>query len=340
MVNNMGQIKFIDLFAGIGGIRLGFERAGGKCAWSNEYNKSCGVTYSANFGDDDLVVEDIKKIKSSEIPEFTVLCGGFPCQPFSIAGVSKKNSLGKPHGFEDKIQGTLFHDIVRILKDRKPDAFFLENVKNLENHDKGRTFAVIKETLEGLGYSFYYKVINAKSLVPQNRERIFMIGFKDKKIDFKFPEIPELNPKVKDILEKNVPEKYTLTNHLWDYLQRYAEKHRAKGNGFGFGLVDFNSHTRTLSARYYKDGSEILIPQKGKNPRRLTPRECARLQGFPDSFKIPVSDTQAYKQFGNAVAVPVIEILTKALVKALKEKPQRTTPYTIQQKLNAVPTPL
>ena len=335
----MNQIKFIDLFAGIGGIRLGFERAGAKCVWSNEYDKYCAVTYKANFGDDDLVVEDIRKIKSSDIPEFNILCAGFPCQPFSIAGVSKKNSLEKPHGFEDKTQGTLFHEIVRILKERRPDAFFLENVKNLENHDKGRTFAVIKETLEGLGYSFYYKVINAKSIVPQNRERIFMIGFKDRKIDFKFPEIPELNPKVKDILEKNVPDKYTLTNHLWDYLQKYAEKHRAKGNGFGFGLVDINSHTRTLSARYYKDGSEILIPQKGKNPRRLTPRECARLQGFPDSFIIPVSDTQAYKQFGNSVAVPVIEILAKALVKTLKEKPKRAIPYTTQQKLNAVLIP-
>jgi len=340
MVKRMKNPRFIDLFAGIGGIRLGFEKAGAECVWTNEYDKNCAKTYTANFGDTDIVVEDIKKIESAEIPPFNILCGGFPCQPFSIAGVSKKNSLGKPHGFEDKTQGTLFHEIARILKDKKPDAFFLENVKNLENHDQGRTFAVIKETLESLGYSFYYKVINAKSLVPQNRERIFMIGFKDRKIDFQFPEIPELNPKIKDILEKNVPEKYTLTNHLWNYLQKYAEKHKAKGNGFGFGLVDFNSHTRTLSARYYKDGSEILIPQKGKNPRRLTPKECARLQGFPDSFKIAVSDTQAYKQFGNAVAVPVIEILAKALVKTLKENPQRATPYSIQQKLNAVLTPL
>lgn len=340
MVIKMSQITFVDLFAGIGGIRLGFEKAGCKCVWSNEYNKSCAITYKANFGENDLVVDDIRKINSSNIPKFNILCAGFPCQPFSIAGVSKKNSLGKPHGFDDKTQGTLFHEIVRILKEKKPDAFFLENVKNLENHDKGRTFAIIRETLESLGYSFYYKVINAKSLVPQNRERIYMIGFMDRKIDFKFPEISELNPKVRDILEKNVPDKYTLTNHLWDYLQKYAEKHRAKGNGFGFGLVDINKHTRTLSARYYKDGSEILIPQKGKNPRRLTPRECARLQGFPDSFVIPVSDTQAYKQFGNAVAVPVIEILAKALVKSLKEKPQRTTPYTIQQKLKGFQTPL
>jgi len=339
MVNKMNQITFIDLFAGIGGIRLGFEKAGCKCIWANEYDKNCAITYTANFGGDDLVVGDIREIDSSEIPDFDILCAGFPCQPFSIAGVSKKKSLGRPHGFEDKTQGTLFHEIARILKDKKPDAFFLENVKNLERHDKGRTFAVIRETLESLGYSFYYKVINAKSLVPQNRERIFMVGFKDRKIDFKFPEMPESNPKLKDILEKDVPEKYTLSDHLWDYLQKYAEKHRAKGNGFGFGLANLNSHTRTLSARYYKDGSEILIPQEGKNPRRLTPRECARLQGFPDSFKIPVSDTQAYKQFGNSVAVPVIEILAKAVVKTLKEKPQRTTPYIVQKKLinNSIP---
>jgi DNA (cytosine-5)-methyltransferase 1 len=333
MVSKMSKIKFIDLFAGIGGIRLGFERAGCKCVWSNEYDKNCIVTYAANFGDRDLVAEDIRKVKSSDIPEFNILCGGFPCQPFSIAGVSKKNSLGKPHGFKDKTQGTLFYEIARILNDKKPEAFFLENVKNLKNHNKGLTFSIIKETLESLDYSVYYKVFNAKLLVPQNRERIFIIGFKDRTLDFQFPEILNKNPRIKDILKDNVPEKYTLTDHLWDYLQNYAKKHREKGNGFGFGLVDLNSNSRTLSARYYKDGSEILIPQKGKNPRRLTPRECARLQGFPDDFKIPVSDTQAYKQFGNAVAVPLIEILAKAIAKTLIEKPKRSTPYAIQPKL-------
>jgi DNA (cytosine-5)-methyltransferase 1 len=325
----MNQIKFLDLFAGIGGIRLGFERAGCRCVWSNDNDKYCMVTYTENFGENEFVLGDIRKIHSSRIPDFNILCAGFPCQPFSIAGVSKRNSLGEPHGFEDKTQGTLFNEIVRILEDKKPDAFFLENVKNLGRHGGGRTFAIIRETLENLGYSFYYKVINAKSMVPQNRERIFMIGFKDREIDFKFPEIQELNPKVKDILEKKVPEKYTLTDHLWNYLQKYAEKHRAKGNGFGFGLVDLNSHTRTLSARYYKDGSEILVPQEGKNPRRLTPRECARLQGFPDDFKIPVSDTQAYKQFGNSVVVPLIEILAKAVVKTLMEKPKRSIIYKL-----------
>lgn len=331
----MSNIKFIDLFAGIGGVRIGFERAGCECVFSNEHNKYCAITYTANFGDKELVVKDIREVNTSEIPNFNILCGGFPCQPFSIAGVVKRNSIGKPHGFNDKTHGNLFFEIVRILKEKKPDAFFLENVKNLVSHNKGNTFSVIKETLEDIGYSFYYKVINAKSLVPQNRQRVFMIGFKDRKIDFKFPEIPELNPKIKDILEENVHEKYTLSNHLWEYLQKYAEKHRSNGGGgFGYSLADLNSYTRTLLARYYKDGSEILIPQADKNPRRLTPRECARLQGFPDSFKIPVSDTQAYRQFGNSVAVPVIEILAKALVKTLKEKPIRKTPYTIQKKFN------
>ncbi|MGC9123634.1 MAG: DNA (cytosine-5-)-methyltransferase [Thermoplasmata archaeon] len=329
----MKEIRFIDLFAGIGGIRLAFERAGAKCVWANDIDRYCAVTYKENFGTKELVVKDIREIDPADIPDFEILTAGFPCQPFSIAGVSKKKSLGRPHGFEDKTQGTLFHDIIRIMEVKKPDAYFLENVKNLQSHDHGRTFTIIRESLEGLGYSFYYKVINAKFLVPQNRERIYMVGFKDRKIDFKFPDIPNLNPKVADILEQNVPSKYTLTDHLWEYLQKYAKKHRLKGNGFGYGLVNLNGITRTLSARYYKDGSEILIPQEGKNPRRLTPRECARLQGFPDSFKIPVSDTQAYKQFGNSVAVPVVEMIAKEIIKALQEKPQKSEPYKIMQKI-------
>jgi len=324
---------FIDLFAGIGGIRTGFEKAGCKCVWSNEIDRHSAVTYTANFGGQDLITRDIREIASSEIPQFDILCGGFPCQPFSIAGISKKNSLNRPNGFEDPTQGTLFYEIARILKDKKPSAFFLENVKNLETHDKGKTFEIIKDTLENLGYSVYHKVINAKLLVPQNRERIFIIGFRNRKLDFSFPVIPDRKPVLKDILQQKVPSNYTLTSHLWRYLRDYAEKHRLKGNGFGFGLADFNGHTRTLSARYYKDGSEILIPQTGKNPRRLTPRECARLQGFPDSFKIPVSDTQAYRQFGNAVAVPVIENLAKAVVKTLTNKPQRLDPYYLQRKI-------
>ena len=328
-----GNLTFIDMFAGIGGIRIGFERAGCRCVWSNDYDKYSAKTYTENFGKEEFVLEDIRKISSTEIPDLDILCAGFPCQPFSIAGVSKKKSLNKPHGFEDKTQGTLFYEIARIIKDKKPVAFFLENVKNFENHDKGRTFEITKGVLEELGYSFYHKVVNAKLIVPQNRERVYMIGLKEKILDFSFPDIPDIEPKIRDILEKNVPDKYTLTDHLWKYLQMYAEKHRKKGNGFGFGLVDFNSHSRTLSARYYKDGSEILIPQEGKNPRRLTPRECARLQGFPDTFKIPVSDTQAYRQFGNSVAVPIIEILAKTIVKTLIEKPKRKFPYLVQEKI-------
>jgi DNA (cytosine-5)-methyltransferase 1 len=308
---------FIDLFAGIGGIRIGFEKAGCRCVWSNEHDRKAAETYTANFGGADLVVEDIRKVSTYDIPDFDILCAGFPCQPFSIAGVSKKNSLGRPHGFEDETQGTLFHDIVRILKDKQPQAFFLENVKNIENHDKGNTFRVIQGAIEELGYSFQYRIINAKTLVPQNRERIFMVGFRDRSIALDFPEIPNLNPKFKDILERNVDPKYTLSDRLWRYLQNYAKKHRAKGNGFGFGIANPEGHCRTLSARYYKDGSEILIAQKGRNPRRLTPRECARLQGFDNSFKIPVSDTAAYKQFGNAVVVPLIGILAKSLVRSL-----------------------
>jgi DNA (cytosine-5)-methyltransferase 1 len=332
MANGM-KYKFIDLFAGIGGVRIGFERAGCKCVFSNDYDKSSSVTYMENFGSSEYTLGDIRGISSERIPDFDILCAGFPCQPFSIAGVSKKNSLNRPHGFEDKTQGTLFYEIARILNDKQPAAFFLENVKNIESHDKHRTFKLIRETIEELGYSFYYQVINAKLLLPQNRTRMFMIGFRDGMTDFKFPLIPSVNTKFADILEDAILEKYTLTDHLWKYLQDYAQKHRDKGNGFGFGLTDLNGTARTLSARYYKDGSEILIPQKNKNPRRLTPRECARLQGFPDSFKIPVSDTAAYKQFGNSVPPPVVEILAKQLVHTLKHKPQRDMAYPIQQRL-------
>lgn len=312
------NLRFIDLFAGIGGIRLGFEKAGCRCVWSNDYDKYAAKTYTANFGDNALNLSDIRNVKSSDIPDFDILCGGFPCQPFSIAGVSKKNSLNRPHGFKDPTQGTLFHEIARILVAKKPRAFFLENVKNLENHDGGRTFTIIKSTLEGCGYTVFHSVINGKLLVPQNRERIYIIGFRDPSKLFLFPVIRDRKPVFQDILEENVDRKYILSDHLWKYLRDYAEKHKKAGNGFGYGLADFNGCARTLSARYYKDGSEILIPRKGGNPRRLTPRECARLQGFPDTFMIPVSDTQAYKQFGNSVVVPVIEILAKSIVRELE----------------------
>lgn len=332
-----GSLTFIDLFCGTGGIRLGFESTGCRCVWSNDIDKYSAVTYKENFGSGDFFLGDIRKVSSREIPDFDILCGGFPCQPFSIAGVSKKNSLNRPHGFEDETQGTLFYEILRIIKDRKPKAFFLENVKNLASHDKGRTFRVVKGALQELGYSLYHKVLNAKLLVPQNRERIFMIGFRDRDLDYKFPDIRDSKPKIRDILEKDVPDKYTLTDHLWEYLQKYAEKHRRQGNGFGFGIAEPDGCSRTLSARYYKDGSEILIPQKGRNPRRLTPRECAKLQGFPEDFRIVVSDTQAYRQFGNAVAVPVIKLLAESVVAALINKPRKIIPYHYERQLVLIP---
>jgi DNA (cytosine-5)-methyltransferase 1 len=314
------DFTFIDLFAGIGGIRLAFEDAGGECIFSSEWDPFCQKTYEENFGE--KPAGDITKITSSEIPDHDILVGGFPCQPFSIAGVSKKNSLNRPHGFLDKTQGTLFFQIARIIRDKKPRAFLLENVKNLQNHDKGRTFEVIMGTLRELGYTVYAKVIDARSLVPQHRERIYIIGFREP-TDFEFPEIADKKPKLRDILDGDGAAQYTLSDKLWNYLQVYAEKHRRKGNGFGYGLADLDGVTRTLSARYYKDGSEILIPQRGKNPRRLTPRECAKLMGFDDEFKIVVSDTQAYKQFGNSVAVPVVRIIARAMVRAMKRKRAR-----------------
>lgn len=312
---------FIDLFAGIGGMRLAFESAGGHCVYSNEWNKYSQQTYYANFG---VQPEgDITKVQAEDIPDHDILVAGFPCQPFSIAGVSKKNSLGRATGFEDKTQGTLFFDICRILKAKRPKAFMLENVKNLCSHDKGRTFKIIQESLKELNYDVFFQVIDGKGYVPQHRERIVIVGFDKKRygenIDFSFNLHPlKKQPIVRDILEKNVDDKYTLSDKLWMYLQNYAAKHKAAGNGFGYGIAPLDGVTRTISARYYKDGSEILIEQDNKNPRRLTPRECARLQGFPDSFKIPVSDTQAYRQFGNSVVVPLMSDVAGLIVAKLK----------------------
>lgn len=313
------KFKFIDLFAGIGGIRLAYQNLGGKCVFTSEWNYQAKKTYEANFGE--VPFGDITKISEKEIPDHDVLLAGFPCQPFSIAGVSKKNALGKAHGFLDETQGTLFFDIARILKHKMPKAFMLENVKNLVSHDKGNTFRVIKNTLEELGYTIHYKVLDSKYFVPQHRERIIVVGFRKDLFNgteqFEFPKLGNADKKIKDILLPNPDAKYTLTDNLWKYLQDYSAKHKAKGNGFGFGMTDIDGVSRTLSARYYKDGSEVLIPQDGKNPRRLTPRECARLQGFPDEFLIPVSDTQAYKQFGNSVTTPLIQAVAKQLVKEL-----------------------
>lgn len=298
---------------------MAYQNLGGKCVFSSEWNNFAKKTYEANFGE--VPFGDITQISKKSIPDHDVLLGGFPCQPFSIAGVSKKNALGRKHGFLDETQGTLFFDIARIIEHKKPKAFMLENVKNLVSHDKGNTFKVIKNTLEELGYSVHYQVLNGKHFVPQNRERILIVGFRNDiyngEENFNFPKLPEPNTAFREILEEEIDTKYTLSDKLWNFLQEYAKKHKAKGNGFGFGLTDLNGISRTISARYYKDGSEILIPQDGINPRRLTPRECARLQGFPDSFEIPVSDNQAYRQFGNSVTVPLIQAVGKQLVKSL-----------------------
>jgi DNA (cytosine-5)-methyltransferase 1 len=335
--NQKEDFTFIDLFAGIGGIRIGFESQGGKCVFTSEWDDFAQKTYRDNFGEGHPIAGDITQVDAKLIPDHDVLLAGFPCQPFSIAGVSKKNSLGKPHGFECATQGTLFFDVARILAEKKPKAFLLENVKNLVSHDKGNTFKVIRETLEELGYHISWRVMDGKRFVPQHRERIIIVGFLNStEFDLNKLELPELSeksPRMKDILHKEdgsevdqydggryidekgkVEAKYVLSNKLWEYLQNYAAKHKAKGNGFGCSVVGKEDTSRTLSARYYKDGSEILIDRgKGKNPRRLTPRECARLMGYPPDFQITVSDTRAYKQFGNSVVVPLIEHVAKAM---------------------------
>ncbi|MEX0959541.1 MAG: DNA (cytosine-5-)-methyltransferase [Burkholderiales bacterium] len=329
---------FIDLFAGIGGIRIPFEEIGGRCVFTCEWDPYAQKTYAANFSASHNISGDITQIPEDEIPDHDVLLAGFPCQPFSIAGVSKKNALGHAHGFSDVTQGTLFFDVARIIARKRPRAFLLENVKNLQSHDKGRTFKVILRTLrEELGYDVHYKVLDGAHFCPQHRERILVVGFREPvAFDWSVLQLPPKGViKLREVLHRTdgsepvlewdedryfnhkarvVHEKYTLTDHLWAYLQAYAEKHRAKGNGFGYGLVGRNSVTRTLSARYYKDGSEILVQQPGnRNPRRLTPRECARLMGFPDSFRIPVSDTRAYEQFGNSVVVPMIQAVATVM---------------------------
>lgn len=353
---------FIDLFAGIGGLRRGFEAIGGVCRFTCEWDRFSQKTYLANFPNDKHeIAGDIRELQEDEIPAHDVLLAGFPCQPFSIAGVSKKNALNRPHGFACETQGTLFFDLARIIRFHRPKAFLLENVKNLVSHDKGRTFSVIRDVLEKeLGYKIDYKVIDAKPWLPQHRERIFIVGFRDQ-TDFTFENFcvpdPSKGPKLATILHPEngseapdmhytvgrlakVSEKYTLTEHLWTYLKNYAEKHRLAGNGFGFGLFGPDDVARTLSARYFKDGSEILIRQKGRPPRRLTPRECARLMGFDDShgsaFKIPVSDTQAYKQFGNAVAVPAVTAVAQLMLPHIQAAIDRSTTKPKKQRRLAV----
>jgi DNA (cytosine-5)-methyltransferase 1 len=315
------RLRFADLFCGIGGFRLALQRIeqdpGLKCVFSCDWDRFSQQTYAANFGE--APCGDIHAIAVADIPPFDILCAGFPCQPFSIAGVSKKLSLGRKHGFQDEKQGNLFFTLADIIEYHRPAAFILENVKHLKRHDRGRTFDIIRQTLENaLGYKVYFKIIDARGVVPQHRERIFIVGFSEPRY-FDFPEFPTKGPTLSTILESEVPGKYTLSNHLWKYLQGYAKKHQAAGNGFGFGLFTAGDVARTLSARYYKDGSEILISQGYRgSPRRLTPRECARLMGFPEDFMIPVSDTQAYRQFGNSVVVPVVERIAKEVVECLR----------------------
>lgn len=335
-----GDFTFIDLFAGIGGIRLGFEAAGGRCIFTSEWDAYAQKTYAENFGKEHEIAGDITQIDAKKVPDHDVLLAGFPCQPFSLAGVSKKNALGRPHGFECTTQGTLFFDVKRIIAAKRPKAFLLENVKNLISHDGGNTFKVIMDVLERqLGYVVRPMVVDGRRFVPQHRQRILLVGFeKDVGFDWnkllaKMPAVSD-GPRLASILHREdgseeeglddngrfifsdgkVQKKYTLTDRLWQYLQNYAEKHRQAGNGFGCSVVGPTDTSRTLSARYYKDGSEILISRGAKRtPRRLTPRECARLMGYPEDFRIPVSDTRAYKQFGNSVVVPLITEVAHAM---------------------------
>lgn len=325
------QFSFVDIFAGIGGMRLGFEAIGGECVFTCEWNKHSQQTYRRNF-DAAEIAGDIRQVSAGDVPAHDVLLAGFPCQPFSIAGVSKKNALNAPHGFACEAQGTLFFELARLIGHHRPRAFLLENVKNLVSHDRGRTFETIRTILtEDLGYHISHRVIDARHWVPQHRERIFIAGFRDaNRFDLDQMPLPSLDaaPVLGEILHPEngtepaephytgegmgkVGEKYTLSEHLWEYLNAYAEKHRKRGNGFGYKLVGPADIARTLSARYYKDGSEILIRQEDARPRRLTPRECARLMGFDDHFEIQVSDTQAYRQFGNAVAVPAVRAVAE-----------------------------
>lgn len=334
------RFKFIDLFAGIGGMRLAFQAQGGKCVFSSEWDKYCQKTYCANF--DEMPVGDIRTVDEKTIPYHDILVAGFPCQPFSIAGVSKKNSMGRVTGFLDKTQGTLFFDVVRILNEKRPKAFLLENVKNLKSHDKGNTWKVIENTLKELEYEIFPAIIDGQDFVPQHRERIFIVGFNKRRygdnINFEFDlKKPAKKPVLKDILDKKVDDKYTLSDGLWQYLQDYSEKHKAKGNGFGYGMPELNGISRTLSARYYKDGSEILIKQKGKNPRMLTPRECARLQGYGENYQIVVSNTQAYKQFGNSVVVPLVTQIAHCIIEKIEEL-DAVEVYTSENRMEYIPS--
>lgn len=332
------KITFIDLFAGIGGIRLGFEQAGFQCIYSNERDKSAAATYAANHGND-VIVKDIREVNEKDIPKHDILCAGFPCQPFSRAGVSARVSSHRKHGFEDKDQGVMFFEIIRILRYHKPMAVFLENVSNFERHDKGNTLKIVKKELEALGYSLNTKVIDASLLVPHRRKRIYMVALRNSV--FHFPEIKQKEHCLADILEKNVPNTYTISDLLWKSHQERTIRNKKKGNGFAHYLIDPKGVANTLTSRYGKDGRENLVPQKRKNPRMLTPRECARLMGFPETFILPATKTPAYRQFGNSVCVPIIKTLAQSLkrqlnkelsaVKRVKAKNNQYSDYTKRQ---------
>lgn len=336
------RFAFIDLFAGIGGMRLAFQGLGGHCVFSSEIDRFARQTYEANF--DHAPAGDIYEVPIDHIPLHDLMLAGFPCQPFSLAGVSKYQSLGRPHGFDDVTKGGLFFRLAHIIDHHQPIGFVLENVKNLVRHNGGKTFEQVRRVLnDELGYVVSWKVLDARWVVPQHRERVFIVGLRrdlvelaDGIVDITWPSQEGDSPRLADILQpdRDIDPKYTISDHLWQYFQDYAAYHRSRGNGFGYGLAKRDGVTRTLSARYHKDGAEILVDQThlGKNPRRLTPRECARLMGFPDTFKIPVSDTQAYRQFGNSVVVPLVTQVAQSVVEAVdrlklveREMASRTT---------------
>lgn len=311
------SLTFIDLFAGIGGMRLGLTAAGARCVFSSEIDKFARMTYEANFGEHPA--GDIRTIDATQIPAHDIIAAGFPCQPFSLAGISKKKAIGLPYGLRDRDQGQLFFEVTRIAREHQPRALILENVRNLMTENRGVTLRWMLRHLRRFGYTPAVQLWNARPWVPQNRQRLIIVALRGDQ-HFEFPEPPTIDrlPVFVDIMDRNPGPEFTITDRLWEYLPRYAEKHRLRGNGFGFGLADLQGATRTLSARYYKDGAEILVPQDGKNPRRLTPEECRKLMGFPEGFKIPVSNTQAYRQFGNAVVVPMIEYIASELVRQLR----------------------
>lgn len=312
------KFKFIDLFAGIGGFRLAMQSVGGECVFTSEWDKDAQTTYYENFGD--IPAGDIREISEDDIPNHDVLCAGFPCQPFSLAGVSARNSLNTAHGFSCETQGTLFFDVIRIINKKRPSVVFLENVKNIVTHDNGNTFSIIKKSIENLGYSFSFAIINSETEVPQKRIRCYMVCLRDTNKKFQFPEFNGNPLPLKLILDKDINGQFTISDKLWAGHQRRTSANVARGTGFTAYCADINKPSNTLVARYGKDGKECLIPQEGKNPRMLSPRECARLQGFPDSFKIPVSKTAAYKQFGNSVALPVIQKIAQNIISHLTEE--------------------